>query len=280
MNQPKNFWGVLTGLAGILIALVAVLVIKELKAIAYVGSGIQPTNTISVDGTGDAYAVPDIATFSFTVTDTEKAVADAQTAVTTKANAALKAVTDQGVAQKDIQTTYYSINPHYEYQNAVCPQSAVYNGRASSGIMIPTTPVYCPPGKQTLTGYDVSESVSVKLRDLTKAGALLAALGSAGVSDLNGPSFAVDNPDTVQGQARTIAIANAQAKANQLAKQLGVSLVRIVSFAENNNGSYPQPIMYAANASLGGTAKAAVAPEVSAGQQKVTDDVTITYEIQ
>jgi hypothetical protein len=120
--------------------------------------------------------------------------------------------------------------------------------------------------------------VSVKLRDTTKAGTLLVALGTLGVTDLNGPSFAVDNPDAVQSQARTIAIADAQAKAKTLASQLGVSLIRIVSFSDNN-GSYPQPVMYAMNASTD-SAKAAPVPDISTGQQKVTSNVTITYEIQ
>jgi uncharacterized protein YggE len=285
MPIQQKVWKI-GAIVGILLAVyLLALSIGQFKSIAYIGAGIQPTNTISVSGTGDAYAIPDVATFSFTVNDTEKVVADAQTKVTTKINAAMTAVEGQGVDKKDIQTTYYSINPHYEYQNAVCPMSAgvsnsssASGGSSSSGVMIPATPIYCPPGKSVITGYDVSESVSVKLRDTTKAGTLLVALGTLGVTDLNGPSFDVDNPDAVQSQARTIAIADAQSKAKVLAEQLGVQLVRIVSFSDDN-GSYPQPVMYAMNASVGAT-KAAAVPDISTGQQKVTDNVTITYEIE
>ena len=128
----KKAW-VLGLLVGLLLALyLFALMIGQFKSIAYIGSGIQPTNTICVDGTGDAYAVPDIATFSFTVSDTEKAVADAQTKATDKVNAALKVVRASGVADKDIQTQYYSINPQYQYQNAVCP-SGEYNSASSGG---------------------------------------------------------------------------------------------------------------------------------------------------
>lgn len=285
MPIQQKVWKI-GAIVGILLAVyLLALSIGQFKSIAYIGAGIQPTNTISVSGTGDAYAIPDVATFSFTVNDTEKVVADAQTKVTTKINAAMTAVEGQGVDKKDIQTTYYSINPHYEYQNAVCPMSAgvsnsssASGGSSSSGVMIPATPIYCPPGKSVITGYDVSESVSVKLRDTTKAGTLLVALGTLGVTDLNGPSFDVDNPDVVQSQARAIAITDAQSKAKALAQQLGVSLIRIVSFSDNN-GSYPQPVMYAMNASVGAT-KAAAVPDISTGQQKVTDNVTITYEIE
>jgi hypothetical protein len=145
-------------------------------------------------------------------------------------------------------------------------------------VPTPITPVYCPPNKETLTGYDVSESISVKLRDLTKAGSLLVSLGSAGVGNLNGPSFAVDNPDVIQAQARAKAIADAQSKAQELAKELGVRIVRVTSF-NDNAGGYAYPMMaMAANVSTGSTA--APTPEVPAGQQKVTDNVSVTYEIQ
>jgi uncharacterized protein YggE len=181
------------------------------------------------------------------------------------------------VADKDIQTSDYSIDPQYEYQNAVCPMaSSADSAVSSSGMMIPT---YCPPGKQTLTGYTVSESITVKLRDLSKAGALLVSLGSAGVSDLNGPSFAVDDPNAVQDQARTKAIADAQSKAGELAKELGVRIVRVVSFTDNNSGVI-RPVMYAMGAVANADSKSVAVPEIATGQQKVTDNVTITYEIR
>ena len=131
--------------------------------------------------------------------------------------------------------------------------------------MIPT---YCPPGKQTLTGYTVSESITVKLRDLSKAGALLTYSVRRASLTLNGPSFAVDDPNAVQDQARTKAIADARSKANELAKELGVHLVRVVSFTDNNNGVI-RPVMYAMNASVGAAAPAAApTPEVPLASKK------------
>lgn len=293
MNAPAKFWNVATVFVVVLIIAAIVATIKVAGSSHYSNGNNPDQNTITVNGTGNAYAVPDVATFTYTVTDTEKTVAAAQSKTDTIANKALAVVRASGVADKDIQTQYYSINPHYEYQSAVCPQPAVYNSSVisgggdsssvSSGVMIPnaapapSADMYCPPNKNVLTGYDVSESVSVKLRDLSKAGSLLASLGSTGVSNLNGPSFGVDNPDSVQAQARSKAISDAQSKAKELSKELGVRIVRITSFSENN-GSYPGPIMYAMNASAG-SAKA-VAPEIATGQQEVTDNVSITYEIR
>ena len=269
MNIQKRAWqiGIIVGV--ILGIYLIGLSVVQFKSIALIGSGVPATNTITITGTGDAYAVPDVATFSFSVTQNSKTVTDAQTAATTKINAALKTVRDSGIADKDIQTTNYSINPHYEYQNAVCPAIARADG----------TPTYCPPGKSVLTGYDVSETVTVKIHDLDKAGALFASIGTLQVENLNGLDFSVENPDVIKAQARALAITDAKNKADTLASQLGVRLVRIVNFSENN-GSYVRPMMYAQTDAVSASGKAIVAPEIATGQQKVTSNVSVTYEIQ
>lgn len=264
MNAPDRFWKVAVGFVGLLIAFFAVLTIKEIKSISYVGSNTNTTNTINVDGTGEAVAVPDIATFSFSVTEQGNTVAKAQKQATDKIDSALKAVRDGGVADKDIQTQSYSINPHYEYQNAVCSTGANY----------------CPPGKQVLDGYEVSQTVMVKVRDLSKAGALFSSIGSIGVQNVNGLNFSVDKPESVQADAREKAIKIAQDKADKLARALGVRLVRIVSFNENNNSYFPK--MAYAMASDGASVRneMAPAPQIPAGETKYTANVSITYEIE
>jgi hypothetical protein len=269
MNIPTKFWNVATVFVIVMIVAAGLAAIRMAKSIAYVGVNPTQTNTINVNGTGDAVAIPDVATFSFSVTQTAKTVTDAQTAATTKINAAIKAVKNGGVADKDIQTIDYSINPHYEYQTAVCPN------QATSGAAI-----YCPSGKQVLTGYDVSESVQVKIRDLSKAGALFTTIGGLGVQNVNGLTFSVDDPDSVNAAARAKAISDAQSKASQLAKQLGVRLVRIVSFSENNNQRGPIAYGLGMMKTDSVAAAPATAPEIATGEQKVTDTVEIMYEIQ
>jgi len=245
--------------------------IKELKSISYVGKSDQIVNTISVNGKGDAMATPDVATFSFSVTENAKAITDAQTQATAKVNSALKAVRDAGVADKDIQTLSYTINPHYDYQTGACPMIATTNSVAYP----------CNPGKQVLTGYDVSETIQVKVRALDKAGAIFASIGALNVQNVNGLDFSVDNPDAVKAQARADAIADAQSRAQVLAKQLGVSLVRVTSFYESGDQTYPVYAMGGAVSLKADVASVpAPAPEVPAGEQKVTDNVTITYEIE
>jgi uncharacterized protein YggE len=244
----------------------------ELKGLRYIGSGITATDTITVSGEGKVSAVPDTAEFSVTVQDTAADVATAQSKATTSGNAIINYLEQQGVDSTDIQTTDYEINPQYSYSQAACPVlvNPMDGGSVSSGT------VYCPPsGKQVLTGYQVSQTLSVKVTDTTKAGTLLSGVGKLGASQVSGLTFTVSNETQLQDQARQKAIADAQTQAQTLAKQLGVSLVRIVNYNENQGGNAPVPMMAMAAGS-----SAASAPQIPTGQNTITSDVSITYEIQ
>lgn len=234
--------------------------IGELKSYRYIGSGVAASNTISVTGEGIVFAVPDTATFSVTVMETAKDVQSAQTTATGKVNDIITYLKEQGIDEKDIQTTDYEVNPQYDYSQGVC----------SGG--------YCPAGKQTLTGYQVSQTLGVKVRDTTKAGGLLAGVGSKGASSVSSLSFTVADEDAVEAQARDKAIAAAKDKAAVLAKSLGVRVVRVVGFSENGQG----PIYYAKSAGMATMDAVApqAAPQLPVGQNKITSDVTVTYEIQ
>lgn len=256
---------------GMLALFLLVATAGELRSYKFIGSGITPSDTVTVSGEGDVLAVPDTAQFSFMVQNTAADVATAQAVASKSENAILDYLKSQGVADADVQTTDYEINPQYEYQNAVCPQPA---GVLSTLAGAPN--IYCPPGKQTLTGYQVSETISVKVHDTSKAGALLSGIGGKGASNVSGLSFTSSNQDQLQNQARDKAIADAKTKAQALAKSLGVSLVRIVSFNENNG-----PIPYYAKAvGMSADSAAAPAPQLPTGENKITSNVTITYEIQ
>jgi uncharacterized protein len=249
---------------GILLAVfLLVLSIKELKRIPYVGRDVPIMNAITVIGKGEAVSIPNVATFSFSVTETGKTVADAQTKATTKINSTLAALKDAKIAEKDIKTISYNINPHYDYQNGVC------------------TTNYCQPGKSVLTGYDVSQTIEVKIRDLEKAGEIFSTIGSLNVQNVNGLNFAIDDIETVKAEARKLAIENAQQKADDLAKQLGVRLVRITGFYDQSDD---QPYYYGRDVAMEGMAVnqavKAVPPQIPSGEQKTISRVSITYEIR
>ncbi len=262
MNYKDKVWSVGVWV-GILLGLFLLVVsIKEIKEISYVGRDVPAMNTISVNGKGEQFQAPDIATFSFGVTENAKTVDVAQTAATTKVNAALKALKDNGIDEKDIKTTSYNINPHYEYVQTACVAGN------------------CQGGRQVLTGYDVSQNIEVKVRDLTKAGSLFTTVGNLGVQNVNSLAFSIDKIEDVRAKARAEAITDAQEKAKVLAKQLGVRIVRISSFYDSGDVQpyygYAKGGMEMMNASVAPQAT----PSIPSGEQKVTSQVTITYEIR
>jgi uncharacterized protein YggE len=214
-------------------------------------------NTITVTGEGTATAIPDTATVSFGATATAADVATAQAKVTSTINDALASVKASGIAAADITTDSFNVSPHYT--TPVCPP----------GVM-------CPNTNSTITGYDVSEDVTVKIHDTTKVSAILDGLAKANVSNVNGPNFVVDDTQAVEAQARAQAIQKAQTDAQNLAAQLHVRLGKIVSYSDNNSGITPQP-MYKAEAMT--ASSGAVAPSVPVGQNTYTKDVSVTYEI-
>ena len=235
---------------------------SELKSYQFIGSGVTATNTISVNGEGDVFAIPDTATFSVTVQEKAKQVKDAQDAASKKGNDIIAYLKQGGVEDKDIQTTDYSVSPQYEWSQGVCPQGASY----------------CPPGKQVLTGFQVSQTLTVKVRDTKKAGELLSGVGSRGATQVSGLSFTVADEESLKAQARGKAIAQAKGKAEVLAKSLGVSLVRVVGFNENGGGG---PIYYAkASMAMGMGGAESVAPEIPVGQNKIVSNVSVTYEVR
>lgn len=247
---------------GMLALFLLVLTFSELKSYHFIGSGVTATNTISVSGTGEVFAVPDTGEFSVTVREHAKEVKDAQAVATKKSNDIIAYLKAAGIEDKDIKTTDYSVNPQYEWQQGVCPNAG-----------------YCPPGKQVLTGFEVAQTLSVKVRDTAKAGDLLSGVGGKGVSEVSGLTFTIDDEDALKADARAKAITDAKTKADELAKQLGVSIVRIVGYSENEGGY--QPVYMKAMAMDARVAsEAAPAPQIPVGQNKITSNVSVTYEIR
>lgn len=254
----------------LLAVFLGVQVLSSLKNLSYIGKGVYPSNVISVNGTGEVMAVPDVASFSFSVVEEGKTVKDAQDKATKKINSILDAVRGMGIEDKDIQTTGYYSYPKYEYSQTVCTMQY---------------PNYCPPGKQVLNGYEVSQSVTVKVRDTEKAGDALTKVGELGAGNISGLDFVVDDIEDKRAEAREKAIADAKAKAEVLADSLGVNLSKVVNFYENGDGGYP--VMYRAEAAMdskvmgmGGTAVSSPAPSLPTGENKIVSNVSITYEIR
>jgi uncharacterized protein YggE len=254
---PNNIWKVITAVGVILAVFLLVVTIKQVKSIGYVGKSDQFINQISINGTGKEVVKPDIATFSFSVAEVGKTVAEAQKKATDKINATLAEV-KKTVDEDDIKTTSYSINQKYE--NGIC------------------TPYSCPPAK--LVGFEVRQSIEVKVRDLDKAGELFTTIGSQGVEDVNGLAFTVDEIETVRSMARSKAIADARTKAEKIAKDLGVNIIRITAYSDQTAYPYYARSMMAMDAKAEVMNQAAPAPSIPTGQQEIVSDVVVTFEIK
>ncbi|MBU6490828.1 SIMPL domain-containing protein [Patescibacteria group bacterium] len=263
-NSPHD----LSGNYGVRIALIGVLAILALFLLAQTMSIVQnfgrpahsATDTITVTGSGQASMAPDVARVSFTVENTASAVSDAQAATTKQANSAIGFVKEQGILDKDVKTLSYDISPQYAYPNPCGP-----------GMMCPAY-----GGAPKITGYRVAETVQITIRDLSRVGALLEGLGKQGVQNVSGPAFSLDDATSGYDAARADAINKAREQAALLAKQLDVSLGKIVNFSESSGNPYP--VLYGARTA--DFSAAPMAPNVPVGENTYNASVSITYEIR
>lgn len=248
-------WGLI--LATIIVAMLtvylAILTWNQFKQHDYIGRTDQQFYTITIDGEGKVNAIPDIAQISLGVTTDNQKVAEAQKENTSKVNDLMKSLKAAGIDDKDIKTSNYNIYPKYDYTN----------------------------GRQNLTGYTVSQSLDVKIRNLDSVGSIIESAGKLGANQVGSLSFTIDDPEVIKQQAREKALLNAKEKAGDLAKVAGVKLGKLVSFTENANSS--GPIYYdsyklSAPTGMGG-AEAAPAPAIAPGSQDVVVNVTVTYEV-
>lgn len=213
-------------------------------------------NVITVTGTGKSETPPTIARVVFTTRSKASTVAEAQEKASERTRVALDAVRELGIENDDVQAAGYQTNPQYAYPTGGAPR---------------------------VTGYQVSQTVTVKIRNTDRAGEVLQALGNAGVQNIDGPNFEVDDASAVTQEARGKAIEDARKNARTLANQLGVRLGDVVSFSENG-GPMPMP-MYNTAGKGGVMMDSTMAREQAAnvpvpqGQNESVVTVVITYEI-
>ena len=176
---------------------------------------------LSVSAQAEASRVPDVASLS---TGVVSQAADANAALRANAEQMTKvmgAIKAAGIAEKDIQTSGINVNPQYKYADNQPP---------------------------TITGYEASNTVSIKVRDIGKLGKVLDALVASGANQVNGPSFEIDEPEVVYDEARRGALDKAQQRAAMYAKSLGMKVKRIVSISEGAGFQPPRPMMMMAKA--------------------------------
>ncbi|MFA5773608.1 MAG: SIMPL domain-containing protein [Candidatus Paceibacterota bacterium] len=235
--------------------------VNEVKSSSYVGRDNQPINTIYVDGKGEVLAVSDIATLSINLTKDGTTAKEAQDLLNESITKTLVYLKDQKIEDKDIKSEYGGLTPKYSYAQPVCY----------------TYP--CPTTDPKIVGYTATQSITVKVRVVDNASVIRTGLAGLGITNISGPTFSIDDEEGFKDQARSKAIIDAKSKADVLAKELGVKLGKVVSFSENSGDYYP---MYEAKAMMvgGAVTSSAPAPTLPKGENKITSNVTITYEIR
>lgn len=261
--EHRSIRGVAMIVLVILALFLAAQTINTVKEFRFIGGGVPVSNVIAVSGEGEVFAVPDVATFSFSVIEEDANASLAQEMAAKKINQVLSFIERSGVEERDIKTTSFNLYPRYEFRREPC---VGFN---------------CPPsGERVLVGFEVNQSVEVKVRDTERAGEIIAGIGELGISNISGLSFTIDDEEILKAEARSLAIEDAKEKAEILAKDLDVSLVRIVSFNEFDQPVFSQRFDVAESAFGIGGAELPVAPELPLGENKIVSRVSITYEIR
>lgn len=215
----------------------------------FIGVPIE-RNTITVSGEGKVVVIPDLANITLGMQVERKTVAEAQAENTRVMNAIIEKVKSFEVDKKDVQTSSYNISPVYDYVD----------------------------GRSVLRGYQVSQNIAVKVRNLERVGDIIGAAGSLGANQVGGIEFTTDDVEKVKQEARIKAMENAKDKAEALADVTGVDLRRVISFNESFGGGYA-PVFRAYDMKAE-SAAGNPAPVIEAGSNEIIVNVSVTYEIE
>lgn len=255
----------------VMLGVIAIAVIFLVAQIMYQFKSLPQNlpHEIVISGEGRAFAKPDIAQVSFGVTTESLKSQDAVNKNNEIMNNVIKAIKDMGVQDKDIQTTFYNLSPIYDYPSILYPA-----GTDGSGVV--SSPVYVNKGRE-FKGYSLNQQVSIKIRDFDKISDILDKATSNGATNVSDLQFRIDDPEKIQSEAREMAIAKAKEKLEDILKQSGLKVGKLVNISEGYS-NYPQP-MFAQGGALMKDVESVV-PQIQAGQQEVSSTVTLTYQVK
>jgi uncharacterized protein YggE len=213
------------------------------------GLAILPDGTIlDVNAQGKTTRVPDLATIDAGVVTQSPTAAAALSDNAARMDKVLGALKAAGVENRDITTSNVRLNPQYRYADNQPP---------------------------AITGYQATNTVSVKFHDIAKSGAILDALVKQGANQIDGPNLSLSQPDAALDEARTDAVARARARAELYAKAAGLSVSRIVSISESGEDSGgmppPRPMMFAR------AVADAPSTQIEPGQTDVTVNLSVRF---
>lgn len=202
---------------------------------------------LSITADATASRAPDVATLSSGVVTQANDANGAMRANAEQMTRVMAAIKGLGIAERDVQTAGISLYPQYRYAENQPP---------------------------AITGYQASNTVNVKIRDLSKLGRVLEVLVANGANQINGPSFEIDEPEAVYDEARRSALKKAQARADMYATALGLRVRRIVSIGEGGGFNPPGPMPMMKMAAMD-----ARETPVSPGETSLTASLNVVFEL-
>lgn len=237
---------------------------------------VSPGNTLlTVSAEGKSFREPDMAVFSAGVTTQGKSAAEALAQNSRAMTQVIAALRRAGIAERDIQTNNLSISPLYADPN----RDAMMAARVSGQPYVPPPPEQQVP---TIIGYQASNNVSVRQRDLKDFGTVIDTLAAAGANQINGPMFQMDNAEPALNEARLDAVKSARERAELYAQATGLRIVRILSLAEGGGYYGPQAVVFASAVGERGGGPPPPPPPpapVQPGEMQMTTNVTVLYEL-
>lgn len=231
-------------------AALAALPLALMPAAAQVGSpGILPEKDgtiLDVSAEGRTTRVPDVATIRAGVVTQAPTAAAALAANAQRMSRVLAAVKRAGVAERDVRTASVGLSPQYRYAEGQPP---------------------------AVTGYQATNTVAIRFRDVAGAGKILDALVGEGANQIEGPNLSIDRPDAALDEARADAVKRARARAELYARAAGMTVSRLISISETaqNDGGVPPPMPYAR------LDKAEASTQVAAGETDVSVTISVRF---
>jgi len=231
----------------VVITLSSIAVAPALAQTMPVAPAMIPDGTLlDITATGKTTRVPDLATIRAGVVTQAPTAAAALSDNANRMSAVLSALKRAGIQPRDIATANVSLQPQYRYEDNKPP---------------------------VITGYQATNTVSIRFRDIAKSGAILDALVAQGANQIDGPNLSLDQPDAALDEARVDAVKRAQARAQLYAKAAGLSVSRILTIAEGGEIAGPPPPMPVYRMAAAKAADTQVLP----GESDITVTITVRF---
>lgn len=216
-------------------------------AMAQAGAMFEGTR-LEIVATGESSQVPDLVVINAGVVTQAPTAQAAITQNAQQMRSVLAALRSAGIAERDIQTASLNLSPVYDYQEQREPR---------------------------LTGYNASNQLSIRFRDIARTGPIIDALVAQGINQINGPSLQIDNPDNALDAARRDALTTARERAELYASALGMRVARIVAVSEAGSMSPPMPYAMRAQAN-----SADESTQIVPGEQTLSVTLNVTFDLQ